>query len=123
LDEGADIILPVAGRVGLGTAAAIQERGHAYVIGVDWDWALSYPEYADVVLTSIEKGYGVAPVEAVKAIVDGTFTGGTHIGTLKEGEVGLAPFHGLDGLISAKVKADLEQIRAGIAAGQIKTKP
>jgi hypothetical protein len=31
-------------------------------------------------------------VVAVQALVDGTFTGGTHIDTLETGEVGLAPF-------------------------------
>ncbi len=36
-DEGADIVFPVAGRVGLGSAAAAQERG-MMVIGVDTDW-------------------------------------------------------------------------------------
>ena len=46
MDEGADIIMPVAGPVGLGAAAAIKERGNAYVIGVDSDWFLTSPEYA-----------------------------------------------------------------------------
>ncbi len=40
MDEGADIIMPVAGPVGLGTAAAAQERGEVYIIGVDNDWAI-----------------------------------------------------------------------------------
>jgi basic membrane protein A len=56
-------------------------------------------------------------------MVNGTFTGGTHIGTLETGEVAIAPFYNLDSLISAKVKADLEQIKADIIAGKIKTKP
>src|SRR3990170_5540733 len=33
MDEGADIIMPVAGPVGLGTAAAAQERGNTWIIG------------------------------------------------------------------------------------------
>ena len=45
MDEGADIIMPVAGPVGLGTAAAVKERGNAYVIGVDSDWFLTNPDY------------------------------------------------------------------------------
>lgn len=62
-------------------------------------------------------------MSTVQSIVDGTFTGGTHIGTLETGEVGLAPFHKFDSLISNKVKADLEQIKQDIIAGKIKTKP
>jgi len=44
-------------------------------------------------------------------------------GTLKNGAVGISPFHNLDALVSAKVKADLEQIVADIIAGKIKTRP
>jgi basic membrane protein A len=123
MNEGADIILPVAGGVGLGTAQAIQERGNAYMIGVDTDWAMTYPEYRDIMLTSIEKRADATVVLTVQAIVDGTFTGGTHIGTLGTGEVGLAPFHEFDSLISDEVKAELEQIREQIVSGEIKTKP
>ncbi len=124
LGEGADIILPVAGtNVGPGAAHAVQTHGHAYIIGVDTDWAVTYPEYAEIILTSIEKRVDVSVVSAVQAIVDGTFRGGTHMGTLETGEVGLAPFYQFDSLISDEVKADLEQIKADIIGGKLKTKP
>ena len=58
MDEGADIIMPVAGPVGLGTATAIQERGDAWIIGVDTDWTVSAEEFADIVLTSVVKTNG-----------------------------------------------------------------
>ena len=54
-------------------------------------------------------------IEAVKAIEEERFTGGVHVGTLETGEVGLAPFYGFDSLISADVKADLEQIKQEVA--------
>ncbi len=124
LNEGADIILPVAGiNVGPGAANAVQTYGNAYIIGVDTDWTLTYPEYANIVLTSIIKNYDVSVMQAVKAIEENTFSGGTHVGTLETGEVGIAPFHQFDAPISARVKADLEQIRKDIIAGKIKTKP
>jgi basic membrane protein A len=124
LDAGADIILPVAGRdVGSGALSAAQSRGNAYVIGVDTDWAVSETTYADIILTSVVKNLDVTVVQAVKAIEEGTFTAGIHIGTLETGEVGLAPFYVFDSLISDKVKADLHQIKAEIIAGKIKTKP
>jgi basic membrane protein A len=40
LDEGADIIMPVAGPVGLGTAAACKSMA-CWIIGVDYDWTVS----------------------------------------------------------------------------------
>ena len=124
LDQGADVILPVAG-VGAGAGAlyAVKTHGNAYLIGVDTDWALSEPEYAGIILTSILKNLDVTEVRTVKAIVDGTFTGSNHLGSLQTNEVGLAPFHELDSLISPKVKVDLEQIKEDMIALKIKTKP
>ena len=52
LEQGADIIPPVAGtNVGPGAANAVQTHGNAYLIGVDTDWTVTSPEYADIVLT------------------------------------------------------------------------
>jgi basic membrane protein A len=124
LGQGADIILPVAGtNVGPGAANAVQTHGNAYIIGVDTDWTVTSPEYTDIVLTSIVKNYDVSVVHAIKGVVDGTFNGGIHVGTLETNEVGLAPFHEFDSLISDEVKAELEQIKQDIIAGKIKTKP
>lgn len=124
LDEGADVILPVAGHsVGWGAGAEVQEHGDAWLIGVDNDWFMTFPEFADILLTSVEKRFDVSVVQVSKAIVGGTFTGGVHVGTLETGEVGLSPFHNLDWLISDKVKADLERIIADIIAGRIQTRP
>jgi WD40 repeat protein len=124
LDQGADIILPVAGtNVGPGAAYAVQAHGNAYIIGVDTDWAMTRPEYADIVFTSIVKNFDSSVVQAVKAIQEGTFIGGVQVGTLETGEVSLAPFHALNRLISNKVKMDLEQITQDIIAGTIETKP
>ena len=109
--------------MGPGAAYAVKSHGNAYIIGVDTDWYATNAEFADIVLTSIVKNYDVSVVQAVKTIVDDTFTGGIQFGTLETGEAGLAPFHELDSLVTAKVKADLEQIKAEIIAGKIQTKP
>lgn len=124
LDAGANIILPVAGTdPGSGALFAAQSHGNAYIIGVDNDWAVAEPIYADIILTSVMKNLDVSVVQAVRAIEEGIFTGGIHVGTLETGEVGLAPFHEFDSLISDEVKADLEQLKKDIIAGKIKTKP
>ena len=124
LQEGADVILPVAGTsVGSGVANAVQANRNAYIIGVDTDWALAMPEYEGILLTSILKKYDGSVVQAVKTIMEDQFTGGVHLGTLETGEVGLAPFYKFDVLISPKVKADMAQVRRDIINGKIKTKP
>jgi basic membrane protein A len=124
LDAGADIILPVAGEdVGQGALLAVKSRSNAYIIGVDTDWTVTFPKYKDIILTSILKNLDVSVVQVVKAIEEGKFTGGVHVGTLESGDIGLAPFYKFDALLSDNVKANLEQIKGDIIAGKIKTKP
>jgi len=119
MDEGADIIMPVAGPVGLGAAAAIQERGNAYVIGVDSDWVLTSPEYADITLTSVMKLMDATTFQVIESVIDGTFEGGTVVGTLANEGVAIAPFHDLQSLISDELQAELDQLKADIISGAI----
>jgi basic membrane protein A len=121
MDEGADIIMPVAGPVGLGTAAAVQERGNAWIIGVDTDWTISASQFTDVIFTSVLKRMDNAVFEAAKEVVEGTFKGGLYVGTLANDGVGIPEF--LPGRISDDLKAELEQVKADIIAGKIKTTP
>jgi basic membrane lipoprotein Med (substrate-binding protein (PBP1-ABC) superfamily) len=56
LDENADVLLGVGGPIGQGSFAAIRERNaDAVSLGVDVDWTLTVPEYADLMLTHILK--------------------------------------------------------------------
>jgi basic membrane protein A len=118
-DEGADIILPVAGPVGLGSAALVQERG-IRIIGVDADWQDTAPEFSDVILTSILKKIDVAVLDAATAVHDGT-AGTLLVSTLESGGVGVAPLtNAYDD--STDLEAELAEITAGIIAGDIATK-
>lgn len=119
MDEGADIIMPVAGPVGLGAAAAVQERGNAYIIGVDSDWFLTSPEYGAITLTSVMKLMDATTLAVIESVLDGTFAGGVSVGTLENEGVAIAPFHDLDGMVSAELKAEVEQLKADIIAGTI----
>ncbi|NLE83867.1 MAG: BMP family ABC transporter substrate-binding protein [Chloroflexi bacterium] len=119
MDEGADIIMPVAGPVGLGAAAAIKERGNAYLIGVDSDWALTSPEYADITLTSVMKMMDATTLEVITSVLDGTFAGGDVVGTLANGGVAIAPYHDLASLVPAELTAEIEQLKADIISGAV----
>lgn len=123
IDEGADIIMPVAGPVGLGTAAVAMERGNVYIVGVDNDWAIVNSNYADIVLTSVLKNMDVTTKAAIKAAKEGTFQGGVTVGTLANGGVGLAPFHKLDSVVPADLKAEIETVKQDVIDGKVKTKP
>ena len=123
MDEGADIILPVAGPVGEGTAAAAIERGDVYIIGVDADWYNTVPDFKEIILSSVLKNMDITTKESVRLVIDGEFEGGLIIGTLDNGGVGLAPFHDLDSMVSDDLKAGLEEVAAEIIAGNIQTLP
>jgi basic membrane protein A len=120
IGQGADVILPVAGPVGFGTTAAVQDSPEDdVVIWVDTDGCVSAEEFCSLFLTSIKKNIDVAVFNAVQATVDGSFEGGLFVGTLENDGVGIAPFHEYEDQISDEVKADLEEIKAGIIDGSI----
>jgi basic membrane protein A len=120
IDQGADVILPVAGQVGEGAAQAAVASGTALVIWVDSDGYDTLPaEFRPVLLTSVLKNTGTAVVEAVQASMDGTFDNTPYVGTLENGGVEIAPYHDLDSRVSAELRAEIEQLRADIVAGVI----
>src|SRR5690554_1515446 len=67
LDQGADIVMPVAGPVGLGAASAIQSADGAWMVGVDSNWAESAPNYADIMFTSVMKQISNAVFDTIEA--------------------------------------------------------
>jgi basic membrane protein A len=118
VQEGADIVMPVAGPAGLGGAAYCQESGSCMVVGVDTDWTVSASEYSDVILTSVLKNMNVAVFEAIKTVQDGTFAGGLYVGTLANNGVGLADVAGA----SDELKAGLDAVKQGLIDGSITVK-
>ena len=126
ISEGADIIFPVAGNVGLGAAKAVQTADAAAgtqkvnMMWVDTDGCVSAAQYCKYFITSVNKGITVAVKGAVEAAQKGDFKGGNYVGTLANNGVGLAPFHDFDSKIPASVKSELDQIKADIISGKIK---
>jgi basic membrane protein A len=129
ISEGADVIFPVAGNVGLGAAKAVQQADAAAGGGspkvtmewVDLDGCVSAPQYCKYFLTSVLKGITLAVKTSVLAAAGGTFQGGNYIGTLANNGVGLAPFHDFATVVPASLQAELNTIKAGIESGSIQT--
>jgi basic membrane protein A len=124
IDQGADIIMPVAGPVGLGSIAAIEARGSdTKLIWVDTDGCVSVEESCGMFLTSVMKNMDVAVRDVAVAASEDTFEGGTNEGTLENDGVGIAPFHDFDADVPQEVKDRLEELREQIIAGDIETSP
>ena len=119
ISQGADIIMPVAGPVGLGAAAAAKADGNTWIIGVDSDWYEANPDYSSIVLTSVMKEIGASVEQSIKDSVDGKFSSDPYVGTLANGGVSLAPFHDFDAKVSDELKADLAKLTEDIKTGKL----
>jgi basic membrane protein A len=119
LDQGADIILPVAGPVGLGTIEAIRAGGgDQKIIWVDSDGCQSVPDACDMFLTSIQKKMDNAVFDTIVAAAEGEFPSGLYVGTLENDGVGL-PEYRED--IPQELRDELDALREQIIAGEIET--
>lgn len=120
IQQGADIILPVAGPVGLGAAAAAQASGgDVSLIWVDTDGFESAEQFQDLFLSSVLKRVDTAVQEATTAAVNDEFSNEPFVGTLENEGVGLAPFHTFEDQVPEELKAELEEVRQGIIDGAI----
>ncbi len=120
-DEGADIVLPVAGPVGLGSATLADELGieRLKIIGVDADLYFTDSERQHVYLTSITKRMDSTVKQVIEQVMQGTFEGGLLVGTLENGGVDLAPFHDMEALVPDALKAEIAQLRSDIIDGTL----
>jgi basic membrane protein A len=120
--QGADVILPVAGGTGLGTAAAAQQSNGQYsVIWVDQDGCTSAEQYCSVFLSTVVKNIKDAVKEAVVSGAKGEQLDASagFVGTLANNGVSLAPFHDFDSKVPAELKTELDQLKQDIVAGKV----
>lgn len=118
--QGADIVFPVAGGTGVGSAAAAAASGgQLSVIWVDTDGCESVAQYCKYFLTSVTKNLTGSVQEYVEKAATGTFPTGNYIGTLENGGTGLAPFHDWDSKVPSDLKSQLDQVKQDIISGKI----
>ncbi|SKA93613.1 nucleoside-binding protein [Agreia bicolorata] len=120
IDQGADVILPVAGQVGEGAAAAALENPNVSIIWVDNDGYETLPgTYKPIVLTSVLKNTGDAVVQIVGDDVDGSFDNSPFVGTLDNGGVALAPYHDKASAVTPELQAELDGLKSDIVSGAL----
>jgi basic membrane protein A len=124
ISEGADIIFPVAGGVGLGTAKAVQTADNGgknvNMVWVDLDGCFSAAPYCKYFLTSAQKGITESVKTSVLSAAKGTFKGGVYVGTLQNGGAELAPYHQFDSKIPSSLKSEIAQLKTQLENGTIK---
>lgn len=126
LNQGADIIFPIAGSTGLGALQAVKEAGGGKLaIGVDSDQATIFvadgdQAQADVIFTSVEKKVGESLYLALKGTIDGTQEYGKRIVLgLKDGAVGISKNTQYEALVPAEIRAEVEAKEQAIISGEI----
>ena len=121
--QGADTIFPVAGEVGLGSAAMAHASSEPVrIIGIDNDLFEAHPEVGSVYLTSVIKNFDVAIIEAVERSIFLGEIGGQLVGTLENGAVDIAPFHAQSDAVSEVLREQLAELRADVIAGNVTTR-
>jgi basic membrane protein A len=124
MDEGADIIMPVAGPVGQGSIEAIRAGGgDQRLIWIDTDGCVSVEADCDLFLTSVMKNMDVAVYDTAIAAAEGNFEGGLYTGTLENDGVALAEFNQVEEDVSEELQTAVDDLREQIIAGEIETMP
>lgn len=120
IGQGCDVVFGVGGNTGNGGLLAAKEN-NLMAIGVDVDQYNTYPEVASALLSSAAKNVDVAVYEYLKAVKGGTSAAGMVTANLKNGGVGLAPFHDWDSKIPQEVKDKITEAANGLKDGSIST--
>jgi basic membrane protein A len=123
IDQGADVIIPIAGPLYQGAASAVQGTdGRVVMEGVDADLFVTDPNgYQPLFLTSILKGISetVADVVEEAAASGGEFDNSAEVGDLENEGVSIAPFHDFESKVSPDLQSQLDQVKSGIIDGSI----
>jgi len=120
LDQKADVIMPVGGPIYQSAAEAIKDQNTGTVmIGVDADVFNTDPKVQDILLTSVMKGVDKGVKAVVEDAAGGDFNNTPFVGTLKNGGVGLAPFHNFASKVDPGLQKEIDAIKAKIISGDI----
>jgi basic membrane protein A len=115
LDQGADIIMPVAGPVGQGTMEAIRAGGGTErIIWVDSDGCTQFPDDCDLFFTSVQKKMDLAVQQVTVEAANGEFEAGTYVGTLENEGVDIADFRDYEDDLTEEELTRLEELRQEI---------
>jgi basic membrane protein A len=123
INQGADVVFPIAGGTGIGSLQAVKDSGKL-AVGVDSDQATIFagsdPAQAEVIFTSVLKKVGNSLHQALKATIDGTAPYGTRqLLGIKDNAVGIAKNQWYEKLVPADVRAEVDAIEQKIISGEI----
>ncbi len=110
LDSGADVVMPISSQVGTEVLEVIKAKENAMAIWHDVDGAAAFPDYAPIILTSVLVNAENSIFDIIKLSKEQKFDIEEHIGDLKNGGVGLAPWHEFEKRVPEDVKKDIQSL-------------
>ena len=120
IEQGADIIMPVAAQAGEGAATAALEAGNVGIIWVDSDGYLTLPsQFHPLLVTTVMKQSQQAVFEIINSDLEGKFVGVPYVGTLANHGVGLAPYHAWEDKVPAELTSEIDALREQIIEGTL----
>ncbi|KLU09125.1 BMP family protein [Kocuria sp. SM24M-10] len=123
INEGADIIMPVAGQAALGTLDAVVAANdggdEVRFVWVDADGYETLDQGQQYQLTSVLKQMSTSVQDVVENSAEGEFSNEPYIGTLENGGVGIAPYHDQEEAVGEELAAEVEQLQQDIIDGTV----
>jgi basic membrane protein A len=117
--QGADVIMPVAGNLGSAYAAASEKSKKSLTIWVDSDGFYNLSAGKDIVLTTVVKEIGASIKSVAADVAAKKFTNDSYVGTLKNKGVSIAPYHKLASKVRGKLKSEVLRIKNDIIKGNL----
>lgn len=121
IGQGADVLFQIAGLTGQGVLEAACDA-KIYGIGVDVDQVETLPNLSGCIVTSAEKKLKDTVQAVVASVAAGKFVAGTvsYNAASTPPAIGLAPFHGMESMITPEIQAKLDEAMAAMASGTLK---
>lgn len=126
INEGADVIMPVAGQAATGTPDAVVEanaggrENEVTFVWVDSDgYETLSEEQRQYQLTSVLKGLRTSVEDVVTTAADGEFDPTPYVGTLENDGVGIADYHDQTERVGEELATEVDEVRQQIIDGDI----
>ncbi|MFT4081876.1 MAG: BMP family ABC transporter substrate-binding protein [Nocardioides sp.] len=116
IQQGADILFPVAGGCGEGALQAAKSANDL-AIWVDTDGYESESDYRSILLSSVVKRVDSATIAGIVDAASGKWNNKPYVGTLKNEGVSLAPYHDFDSSVPDELKSKIEDYQKQIIDG------
>lgn len=126
INEGADVIMPVAGQAAGGTPDAVAEAnagGREDEVTFVWVDADGYETLSEdqrgYQLTSVLKDMSASVEDVVTTAAEGEFDNTPYVGTLSNNGVGIAPYHDQAERVGDELSGEIDELRQQIIDGEI----